>query len=87
MSTPDIEFPCVEGEKRRDDGGEKKEATANQTASPSIQKRDIRLMRPSQRSPIFTEGRYLYVVSQWTVEARVRTNEEEDEEEEGAADG
>ena len=86
MSAPEIEFPCVEVEKRREEG-EKKEATTTQTTSPSIQKRDIRLMRPSQRSPIFTEGRYLYVVSQWTVEARVRTNEEEDEEEEGAADG
>jgi hypothetical protein len=86
MSAPDIEFPCVEGEKKREDN-EKKETPTTQATNPSSQKRDIRLMRPTQRSPIFTEGRYLYIVSQWTVEARIRTNEEEDEEEEGAADG
>lgn len=97
MTSPDIEFPHppVETEVKTKEkenlsqttgeGNKRNENTANATttASSNPQKRDIRLMRPSQRSPIFTEGRYLYVVSQWTVEARTRTNEEEDEEEEG----
>lgn len=95
MTSPDIEFPHppVDPEVKT-----KNKETAIQTSgqktvgepgntgtstSANPQKRDIRLMRPGQRSPIFTEGRYLYVVSQWTVEARTRTNEEEDEEEEG----
>jgi len=97
MTSPDIEFPHppVDPEvktKGKDSTGpaisnrEKgnTETGPNGTSTTvNPQKRDIRLMRPSQRSPIFTEGRFLYVVSQWTVEARTRTNEEEDEEEEG----
>ena len=33
-------------------------------------KRDIRLMRPAQRSPMFTEGRFVYIISQWAVDTR-----------------
>jgi hypothetical protein len=40
-------------------------------------------MRPPQRSPMFKEGRYIYAVSQWTVESRGRGNEEDDDEDEG----
>lgn len=98
MTSPDIEFPhppidpevkttvtvnnsINQSSPSREKGPEPTKTGASNTVNP--QKRDIRLMRPAQRSPIFTEGRYLYVVSQWTVEARTRTNEEEDEEEEG----
>lgn len=92
MTAPDIEFPHPpidqEAKSKAKDLTEtgaqiKKPVETTQTQTAAVAKRDIRLMRPSQRSPIFTEGRYLYVISQWTVEARTRTNEEEDEEEEG----
>ena len=45
-------------------------ANANQNRSAAQQKRDLRLMRPAQRSPMFTDGRYIYIVSQWTVDSR-----------------
>ena len=97
MTSPDIEFPHppvdaevkTKAKEMTANAASNREKTNNETGQTGTsttanpQKRDIRLMRPPQRSPIFTEGRYLYVVSQWTVEARTRTNEEEDEEEEG----
>ena len=48
-------------------------------------KRDIRLMRPAQRSPMFTEGRYIYIISQWTVDTRAgrASGADSDDEDEG----
>ena len=47
-------------------------ATGNQTRMTTAvsQKRELRLMRPAQRSPMITDGRYIYIVSQWTVDSR-----------------
>ena len=95
MTTPDIEFPhpqveadenlkTPQGDTKDQDKTQRARGAAGATGSSNAdKKRDIRLMRPPQRSPVFTEGRYLYVVSQWTVESRGRGNDEDDDEDEG----
>eukprot|EP01017_Pseudomicrothorax_dubius_P009162 TRINITY_DN13068_c0_g1_i2.p1 TRINITY_DN13068_c0_g1~~TRINITY_DN13068_c0_g1_i2.p1 ORF type:complete len:708 (+),score=213.28 TRINITY_DN13068_c0_g1_i2:188-2311(+) len=88
LSNPEIEFPHdathrTEAEKlvgsptTPNPGAQR--STAPKKDGPS--KRDLRLLRPAQRSPMFTEGRYIYLVSQWTVEARQRSGDSDDEEE------
>ena len=63
-----------QGETKEKDKTRARGATGTTGSSNAEKKRDIRLMRPPQRSPVYTE------VSQWTVESRGRGNEEDDDE-------
>ena len=77
LKSPDkVSSPTVKGK-----GGATETGAQNRSAAL---KRDLRLMRPAQRSPMFTDGRYVYIVSQWTVDSRGRGGGgDSDDEDEG----
>jgi len=85
MTSAEIELPHAQTNQSSEEKEEKRstEKTTATTTSrlPASLKRDIRLLRPSQRSPAFTEGRYLYIVSQWTVDVQRRGGDSDDEDE------
>ena len=83
LTNPEIELPHPQTAQTSDDKDNKtqKNTSGGTTRLPASLKRDIRLLRPSQRSPAFTEGRYLYLISQWTVDVQRRGADSDDEDE------